>query len=242
MRKNHRRKAMKKILFLLISVFLLVSCAEDTPIQESTPEAPEIKEDATYIEEPTPVTVSPLAEENFLEPIEDFSWEREFPVEYVMLHFTSAVAISKNDPYNIDSVRSIFEENELSIHYLIDRDGKIYCYMPEDRVAWHAGVGRYADDEKYTNNMNRYSIGIEMLAIGSMEDMSIYLTPSEYGSLDESLIGFTDAQYNSLATLLSDVCERNSIPFDAEHIIGHEDYNPLKNDPGDLFDKSRIFE
>lgn len=232
---------MKRI-FLILSVLILsfTSCDEDIP---EAPAIPETVEKVETLPEPIePVVVSPHAVEDFLEPFDKFSWVREYPAEYVMLHFTSAVMTSRYDPYNMESVRKIFEDNELSVHYIIDRDGKIYCYMPEDRVAWHAGGGTYNNDEKYTNNMNRYSIGIEILAIGSAEDMSIYLTPSEYSALDENLIGFTDAQYVSLTTLVSDVCERNSIPFDEEHVIGHEEYNPLKNDPGDLFDKNRIFE
>ena len=239
--KMRGEKIMKKILFLLLLMLFLVSCDEHMPEILTVPEEQEIIEAIPESEPEKPVTVSPLAEEHFLEPVEDFSWEREFPVEYVMLHFTSAVMISRDDPYNMEKIRGIFVDNEVSVHYIIDRDGKIYCYIPEDRVAWHAGVGAYKDDEKYTNNMNRYSIGIEIVAMGSKEDMSIYLTPDEYDALDTTLVGFTDAQYDSLATLLSDVCERNSIPYDSEHIIGHEDYNPYKNDPGELFDKNRIF-
>ena len=32
----------------------------------------------------------------------------------------------------------------------------------------------------------------------------------------------------------------NNIPLDRQHVIGHEEYNPKKNDPGELFDWSRI--
>lgn len=188
------------------------------------------------------ITVSPLAEENFLNPLEDYSWEREYAPEYVMLHFTSNVVANRENPYNIGEVRKIFEDNGLSINYIIDRDGKIFCYMPEDRVAWHAGRGEWKNDEKYTNAMNKYSIGIELLAVGSKSDMSQYLSSSEYDALDSSLIGFTDAQYESLKTLLSDVCQRNHIPLDREHIIGHDEYNPTKNDPGEKFYWDKIFQ
>lgn len=235
---------MKKLLILLFILLFLVSCDKRGEEMPDTSDVVTVEDRDEEIIEPEieePITVSPFAEVYFLEPFDKFSWEREYPAEYVMLHFTSAVMTSRTDPYDMERVRSIFEENELSIHYIIDRDGKIYCYMPEDRVAWHAGVGTYNNDEKYTNNMNRYSIGIELLAIGSEEDMEIYLTPSEYKELDGALIGFTDAQYSSLTTLLSDVCKRNSIPLDREHVIGHEDYNPSKNDPGDLFDWNVIF-
>ncbi len=229
---------MKKLFtYTFILAILLAACAEEP---QKTPEVIPPPQKAEEIL--PPVNISPLAEENFLTPVEEFSWEREFDAEYVMLHFTSDVVSSRDDPYNIGSVRKIFEDSNLSIHYIIDRDGKIYCYIPEDRAAWHAGVGTFADDERLTNTMNKYSIGIEMLAVGSKNDMAQYLTVAEYAALDESLVGFTNEQYTALSALLSDICQRNSIPFDKAHIIGHEEYNPKKSDPGELFDWERVFE
>ena len=90
--------------------------------------------------------------------------------------------------------------------------------------------------------MNKYSVGVEIVAIGSKNDMAQYLEAWEYNALDESLIGFTDAQYESLRNLVSDICQRNDIPFDREHVIGHEEYNKNKSDPGELFDWERLFE
>ena len=88
--------------------------------------------------------------------------------------------------------------------------------------------------------MNLYSIGIELVGVGSAEDMSLYMTKAEYNKLDKSLLGFTDAQYSALSALVTDICKRNAIPMDREHIIGHEDYSAQRNDPGDLFDWSRL--
>ena len=187
------------------------------------------------------VNVSPLASENFLLPLENYSWEQENKPEYIVLHFTSAVVLSRSDPYDMEKVRGIFEDNEISIHYIIDRNGNIECYIPENRSAWHAGRGEFAGDEKLTNAMNKYSIGIEILAIGSQSDMSQYLTSTEYNALDEEFIGFTDAQYASLKSLASDICERNGIPFDRAHVIGHSEYNSSKSDPGELFDWNMVF-
>ena len=48
------------------------------------------------------------------------------------------------------------------------------------------------------------------------------------------------AQYTALSALLDDICTRNSIPKNRSHVIGHDEYNPAKNDPGELFDWSRI--
>lgn len=232
---------MKKIV-LAISAFLLIlsSCKSNT--SDSTTEYIQTTFQATVCETEAavPITVSPLATEDFLLPLDDFSWERAFSAEYIMLHFTSAIKLSQTDPYNMDTVRNIFKDSEVSIHYIIDRNGNISCFIPEDRAAWHAGKGEYANDERLTNAMNKYSIGIELLAIGSQKDMEQYLTQEEYNSLDSSVIGFTEEQYSALSTLLNDICERNQIAFDKEHIIGHDMYNPQKSDPGELFDWSKI--
>ena len=218
----------KRLIFLLLSAVLLCSCGKKEP----PPTEP--------TEPPAPVVVYPGAVVDYLGVVTDFSWEQEFPPEYVMIHFCSAVMLDREDPYNYDLVRSTFVDNEVSIHYLIDRDGTVYCFIPEDRHAWHAGVGDWLDREEYHNNLNRYSIGIELMAIGSAEDMSLYMHEWEYDQIDPALIGYTDAQYEALKLLVADICERNDIPMDRDHVIGHEEFSPHKNDPGELFDWSRI--
>lgn len=180
------------------------------------------------------------AAEDYLLPLEDYSWEREFAPEYVMLHFTSAVVEHRDDPFNMEYIRDIFVDYGISIHYIIDRDGGVRCYIPENRVAWHAGKGEFNNDPRYTDNMNQYAIGIEIAATGSEEDMAIYMTAGEYRAMDDSLKGFTDAQYEALKPLVADICSRNNIPLDRAHVIGHEDYSPAKADPGELFDWSRV--
>ena len=240
---------MKKTVIFALCIMMMFVCGcqkKEIPIVEQpvTPEIPEELEITDVLEfesEKTP-DVSPLAHEYFLEPIEEFSWEREFDVEKVVIHFTSAVVNFKDDPYNMDVIRNIFVDSGLSVHYMIDRGGQIYCYMPESRVAWHAGVGTYGDDEKYTNSMNKYSIGVELAAIGSQNDMAQYLHPAEYQSLDEGLIGFTDEQYESLKALVQDICVRNNIEMNKDNVIGHDSYNPKKTDPGELFDWGRLLE
>lgn len=230
---------MNRALFLplLLSVFLF-SCSKESGSVPNKPLKDEVTTSVTLnIEEDT---VSSLAKEYYLEPLEEYSWQREYKVEYVMVHFTSAVVLDKNDPYNMDSVRRIFEDSKVSINYIIDRDGEITCYIPEDRCAWHAGKGSYMGIKKLVDSMNRYSIGIEIVAVGSEDDMSPYFTKSEYNKIDKDLIGFTEAQYEALIPLVKDICERNNIPYDKEHIIGHEEYKKSKTDPGELFDWGRL--
>jgi len=185
-------------------------------------------------------TVYSSAVEDFLLPIEEFSWEREHTPEFVMIHFTSAVVEHRDDPFNMEYIRKIFMDYDISIHYILDREGIVHCYIPEDRVAWHAGKGEFGGDPKYTNQMNQYAIGIEIAAIGSQSDMDIYLTAEEYAAMDDALKGFSDAQYNALKLLVEDLCSRYNIPMDRDHVIGHQDYSLNKNDPGELFDWSRV--
>ncbi len=228
------------VLFVILCTALLFSCAKETEkeaLQQFSKE--ETAKPTVNIEE---ITVSSMAKKYYLEPLEEYSWKREYTPEYVMLHFTSAVVLDKNDPYNMDSIRKIFEDSNVSINYIIDRNGDITCYVPEDRCAWHAGKGSFKGIEKLQDAMNRYSIGIEIVAIGSEQDMSPYFTKSEYAEIDRSLIGFTEAQYEAIIPLVKDICERNSIPFDREHVIGHGEYKASKTDPGELFDWERLLD
>jgi N-acetyl-anhydromuramyl-L-alanine amidase AmpD len=237
---------MKRLLIAAVAVIVVLSGCRESTQPQTTPPTTEQPTQTTTVPpttEPPRITVYPGAVEDYLGELgngHDFSWEQLYPPEYVMIHFCSAVVNHRDDPYNMEYVRQTFIDADVSIHYILDRDGTVYCYVPEDRTAWHAGVGQWKNDEKYTNKMNLYSIGIELVGIGSQEDMSLYLTKKEYAALDESLLGFTDAQYTALKALVTDICQRNAIPMDREHIIGHEEFNPKKNDPGELFDWSRI--
>lgn len=231
------------IIFLAMLMLALCGCQPQAQPSSTPPAATEETTVPPTTTEPPRITVYPRAVEHYLGQLgngHDFSWEQLYDPEYVMIHFCSAVVDHPEDPYRMEYVRQTFIDADVSIHYIIDRDGTVYCYIPEDRTAWHAGKGQWLNDEKYTDKMNLYSIGIELVGIGSAEDMSMYMTKAQYNKLDKALLGFTDAQYDALKALVTDVCQRNNIPMDREHVIGHEDFSPNRNDPGDLFDWTRI--
>lgn len=240
---------MKRILsafFTLIIIFSLYSCQnKKTDCTEATGFLPvngmnEVSTDVPTDPPIDPEIVSPLAEKNLMQ-VENYSWEREYPVEFVMIHFCSDVVSNRQYPYGMNAIRRTFEQNNVSINYIIARNGDIQCWIPEQRAAWHAGKGTWKDEEKYTNLMNKYSIGIELVAIGSKKDMSPYLSGSNYNSISKSLIGFTNEQYASLISLLNDICGRWNIPKDRDHIIGHEEYSSSrKTDPGELFNWDKV--
>ncbi|WP_077618028.1 N-acetylmuramoyl-L-alanine amidase [Bacillus sinesaloumensis] len=170
------------------------------------------------------------------------SKERTEDITHLMIHFTSNAAVNPKDPYNLDDVYFIFKEYGLSVHYIIDRDGQIFNLVPENRVAYHAGKGSLPNLPGYENKLNEFSIGIELLAIGTKEEMLSMIPEDTYNEIDTSLTGYTDAQYESLHRLITNIIQRNpTIKNDRQHIIGHDEYAPgRKTDPGSLFDWKRI--
>ncbi len=167
---------------------------------------------------------------------------RTATISHVMLHFTSNVLNNHIEPYKIEDIYNIFEKYKVSAHYVIDREGAIFQFVGENRVAYHAGKGNNISEFLPVVSMNDKSIGIELLAIGTKEEMVPLITEETYNSLDPSLIGYTDEQYKSLNELLNDILTRHkTINRDREHIIGHDEYAPVrKPDPGKLFDWSKV--
>jgi N-acetyl-anhydromuramyl-L-alanine amidase AmpD len=181
-------------------------------------------------------------------PIHDFylspqySNPRTQKVTHVMIHFISNAIQKPQDPYDVKDVYRIFLTTGTSTNYMIGRNGEIYRMVSEDRVAFHAGKGSLPGFPEYQNKMNEYSLGIEMLAIGTRDEMLPVMPGKTYDLIAPSNIGYTDVQYRSLNRLLDDILKRHpAIQRDRKHIVGHNEYAPgRKTDPGKLFDWSRI--
>ncbi|HEX7049110.1 MAG TPA: N-acetylmuramoyl-L-alanine amidase, partial [Longimicrobiales bacterium] len=62
-------------------------------------------------------------------------------------------------------------KSQVSYHYLIGRDGRIYRLVPEERRAWHAGVSGWEGRQ----GCNDYSIGV-----GLCNDGREPYTPAQY--------------------------------------------------------------
>jgi N-acetylmuramoyl-L-alanine amidase len=106
-------------------------------------------------------------------------------------------------------------EHEVSAHYLIARDGRLFRLVDEQSRAWHAGAGSWGG----TGDVNSRSIGIELDNPGNCP--------------------FSAPLMDRLELLLSDIMARYAIP--PEGVIGHQDLAPTRKwDPGPRFDWQRL--
>lgn len=190
------------------------------------------------------VNPQPRIESRFLPT--DLSEPRnpEQVVDIILLHFISNVVEKPEDPYVLKDVLQLFHDYEVSAHYLIDRQGRIFQLVEEERMARHAGKGQLPAYPKRRDRLNHSSIGIELMGIGSGSDMRHYLQQEEYARLNPAWIGFTAEQYQSLAVLIQDLCARYSaLSPDRRHIFGHDEYAPQRRtDPGELFSWNHLME
>lgn len=128
---------------------------------------------------------------------------------YVILHHTT------NDTAD-QALRTLTDRlREVSAHYLIGRDGRIYQLVDERRRAWHAGQSRWGTDA----DLNSSSIGIELDNNGREP--------------------FSTEQIDALLRLLDDLKSRYRIP--TENFLGHADVAPgRKVDPSARFPWRRL--
>ncbi len=141
--------------------------------------------------------------------------ERRAPPDMLVLHYTGM-------PSGEAALARLRDaEAQVSAHYLIEEDGRIFGLVPEERRAWHAGRGVWQGED----DCNAASIGIEIVNPGH-----------EFGYR-----AFPDAQIASVVALIGDIRERWTVPD--SRIIGHSDLAPeRKDDPGELFPWKRLAE
>jgi N-acetylmuramoyl-L-alanine amidase len=108
---------------------------------------------------------------------------------------------------------------EVSAHWLVTEDGRVWRLVPEEERAWHAGAGSWGG----TPDVNSRSIGIELANPGPLAGFP----------------PFPEPQMAALEALLDDVLGRWDIP--ARGVIAHSDMAPgRKADPGPKLDWRRL--
>jgi N-acetylmuramoyl-L-alanine amidase len=137
------------------------------------------------------------------------------PPDMIILHYTGM-------PTGAEALARLRDPAaQVSAHYLIEEDGRVFLLVPEERRAWHAGVSYW----KGERNLNGASIGIELVNPGH----------------DWGYQPFPDGQIESLLELVGGIRGRWSVPDG--RILAHSDVAPdRKLDPGELFPWKRLAE
>lgn len=139
---------------------------------------------------------------------------RKGPVTHLVIHHTA----TRNDA----ALRILSGKDpatRVSVHYLVtdELEPRIIEIVPEDKVAFHAGVSHWAG----ARDLNETSIGIEVV------------------NLDGNLHPYSEAQFAVIASLAADVVRRHAIR--PENVLAHSDVAPgRKLDPGTLFPWRRL--
>jgi N-acetylmuramoyl-L-alanine amidase len=153
---------------------------------------------------------SPLAEPL---PSPNFGLRQGREPNAIVLHYTGmetgAAALERlRDP-----------KSEVSAHYVVEEDGRIFQLVHEAYRAWHAGESFWAGE----TDVNSASIGIEIVN----------------GGHDFGTPPFPDAQIEAVIALCRDITQRHGIL--PENILAHSDIAPeRKADPGELFPWAKL--
>jgi N-acetylmuramoyl-L-alanine amidase len=129
------------------------------------------------------------------------------------------IVIHHTEMLNVESALKVLQtrndNGQVSAHYLIADNGKIFQLVDDKNRAWHAGAGSWQG----ITDINSISIGIELD--------------------NDGVEPFDEAQIQALIKLLDDLCTRLKISRTA--IIGHADLAPTrKTDPNRLFPWQRL--
>ncbi|WP_300531594.1 N-acetylmuramoyl-L-alanine amidase [Maricaulis sp.] len=134
--------------------------------------------------------------------------DRKLPVSLIILHYTGM----KDGPTAL--ARMCDEDAQVSAHYMVEEDGRIFRLVAEDKRAWHAGVSSWGGK----SDINSASVGIEIVN----------------GGHDFGLPDFPQVQIDAVIALTREVMQRHRIK--PAQVIGHSDIAPgRKIDPGEVF-------
>ena len=129
-------------------------------------------------------------------------------IKFIIIHYTGM----KKESEALKRLSN--PKSKVSTHYFIKNNGTIINMVPDDYVAWHAGISHW----KNYKSLNKYSIGVEISNPGH----------------NHKYKKFSQKQISSLIKLLKIIIKEYKIK--RKNILGHSDIAPSrKKDPGEKF-------
>lgn len=137
------------------------------------------------------------------------------PIDMLVLHYTGMPTEEGALSWLCDPA------SQVSCHYFVREDGRVFQLVDEARRAWHAGRSFW----RGVTDVNSRSIGIEIANPGH-----------EFGYRP-----FPNVQIEAVLDLCHDILGRRSIP--PRNVVAHSDIAPdRKEDPGEFFPWERFAE
>ncbi|HSP40047.1 MAG TPA: N-acetylmuramoyl-L-alanine amidase [Gillisia sp.] len=194
----------RTLLIAFFTVALLASCASNPYSKTNREHKKQLKEYSKQLREFPPQQDAGAALLNFGEHQAGTTNFNLRKPNYVIIHHTAQDSVEQT------LTTFTLPRTQVSSHYVISRDGKVFQMLNDYYRAWHGGAGKWGN----TSDLNSSSIGIELDNNGFEE--------------------FSPAMINSLIELLKVLKERHKIP-DA-NFIGHSDIAPSRKvDPNPTF-------
>lgn len=136
-------------------------------------------------------------------------------VDTIVLH--CMYAADSRSPYRVEDCLRVLDTCKVSAHYLVSRRGRIIKLVDESSRAWHAGISKLPLPRDQRENVNHFSIGIELIG--------------------KPNLAATKSQLAALEALLTRICAQHPIRL----LIGHDAIAPeRKTDPGKALNWSQL--
>ncbi|MGI4751657.1 MAG: N-acetylmuramoyl-L-alanine amidase [Janthinobacterium lividum] len=185
----------------LTAAMLIIGCASNPYAITNKSYKQQAKEYAKIIGQIPPATAGEIPDKRSWVGTTNFNLRKP---NYVIIHHTA-----QNSTEQTLKTFTI-PKTQVSAHYVIGKDGKVYHMLNDYLRAWQAGNAKWGGN----TDINSNSIGIELDNNG--------------------FVPFPDAQINSLLLLLSTLKKTYNIP--TANFIGHGDIAPgRKVDPNKYF-------
>lgn len=197
-------------IFLISASFFLAACSSNPYVRTNRLYKQQVKEFARTLRQIPPVNAGESNLQNGDYWVGATNLNMRKP-NFVIIHHTA----QKSTEQTLRTFTT--PKSQVSAHYVIGRDGKVYHMLSDYLRAWHAGVGKWGN----ASDINSSSIGIELDNNG--------FEP------------FADAQVNSLMQVLALLKKTHNIP--TANFIGHSDIAPgRKVDPNPTFPWKKLSE
>lgn len=154
--------------------------------------------------------------------------------KYVILHHT----VSRD----LEGTVKLFVDKNVSVHFVVGKDGKVIQMQDCDRKCWHAGESSW----KGLTGLNSYSIGIEVVNMGPLKKLKDGTFIDYYNKKFQGPVHvrkglgyeYWDAITPQAEEAVIDLCcyLHDVLNIPAENFLGHYEIAPKrKNDPFGMF-------